>query len=282
VTAGDEVAVLAAALSELGWSAGVEVDVLADQPGRRRVVRAGDVVVKAFSSVEIDAWRREVAGLRAVGGLGPEVVAVGPQFTATRCIAGVVPMRTDVEEVAIHEALGPALAALHRRAPVGLAPWSVTERLRARLADPPSTCPPALVRAVGALVEPLLGLAVGGGFVHGDWGTANVLVDPARPTVVLAIIDFEDAHDGDPAEDLKWQVLAGPSSDQFVALASSYVAAGGSLGGRQQHVVERLVVAGAELCLDVAGWGLPGHTERCLATLDELVGGAWPAWPAPR
>ena len=277
----DEAAVLAGALEDLGRSPGDVTTVLADHPGRRRVVRAGDVVIKAFAPAEDAAFRRERAGLRAIApsGLGPHLVATGDRWTATSWIDGVVPMDLGVDVTAIHTALGPVLAALHAVPPNGLAPWSVVDRLRQRLADPPPNCPPALTAAVARLVEPLLPLVVDGAFVHGDWGTANVLVDPARPTDVLAILDFEDAHRGDPAEDLKWQVLSGPTSPDLVALADAYTR---TLGA---HATERLVVAGAELCLDVLGWenlAEPTRTrfhERCRTTLDELVQGVWPVWP---
>jgi hypothetical protein len=117
--------------------------------------------------------------------------------------------------------------------------------------------------------------------VHGDWGTANVLVRADRLTDVVAVIDFEDSHDGDRAEDLKWQVLSGPASLELRSIGRAYRAAGGGLGA---HAVERLVVAGAEICLDVLGWGLPGEEgsrfrARCVQTLEELVAGEWPEWP---
>ena len=248
----DEVEVLAGALSALGVD-GAEVDVLADHPGRRRVVRAGDAVVKAFSAAEEAAWRREVAGLRAVAGFAwaPAVVATGERWTATRWIDGVVPMDAAVGNAEIHTAIGPALAALHAVAPKDLAPWPLVDRLRRYLAAPPPTCPPALAAAVGRIVSPLFPLVRQDTFVHGDWGTANVLVGRDRLTEVVAVIDFEDAHVGDPAEDLKWQVLSGPASEELAALGASYRAASGDLG---RHGTERLVVAGAELCLDVLGW----------------------------
>lgn len=109
---------------------------------------------------------------------------------------------------------------------------------------------------------------------------ANVLVRPDDPARIVAIIDFEDAHRGDEAEDFAWQVLAGPTSTQLTAMAATY---GRALG---PHAVERLVVAGAEKCLDVLGWTLSGpdgprFRERCVATLDQLVAGPWPAWPHP-
>jgi aminoglycoside phosphotransferase (APT) family kinase protein len=278
VGVGDEAESLSAALVALG---GVAVDeVLADHPGRRRVVRAGGAVVKAFSTAERPAWAREVAGLRAVAasadpGLAVSLVGSGERWSATAWVQGTPPLRVaGLSEDAIHRALGPWLARLHAVSPAGLPAWPVNDRLRARLAAPPATVPPALVRSVGALVGPLLATVVGGSFVHGDWGTANVLVDAAGE--IAAVIDFEDAHEGDPAEDAKWQVLAGPDLAQLAPMAETYLAAGGRLG---PHAVERLVVHGAELCLDVAGWGIAGHTERCVATLDELVTGRWPDWP---
>lgn len=275
--AGDEVEALDDALATLGAVAG---EVLADHPGRRRVVRAGDLVVKAFASVERAAWARELAGLRSVAatGLAVELAGAGPRWTATRWLDGVVPMDEAVGTTEIHATLGPVLAALHAVDARDLLPWSVVERVRSRLADPPEPCPAALAADVDALLRPLLPLVRDDAFVHGDWGTANVLVRRDEPTTILAVIDFEDAHRGDAAEDFKWQVLAGPSSDDFVAMATAY---GRPLGA---HATERLVVAGAELCLDVLGWSLAEphrrrFHDRCRRTLEELVAGAWPEWP---
>jgi hypothetical protein len=188
-------------------------------------------------------------------------------------------MNLDVDERTIHLALGPALAALHDVTPAGMSPWPLVERLRRRLAAPPATCPPALVADVGRLVDPLAGLVTDGTFVHGDWGTANVLVRPEAPATVVAVIDFEDAHRGDPAEDFAWPVLAGPAGPQLTSMAAGY---GRDLG---PHAVERLVVAGAEKCLDVLGWTLSGDRaapfhDRCRRTLEELVAGTWPVVPA--
>jgi aminoglycoside phosphotransferase (APT) family kinase protein len=264
--------------------AAAPMEVLTDHPGRRRVVRVDDVVVKAFSSSEHAAWEREVAGLRAAGPeVAVELVAHGERWTATRFVSGTeVPMRLEVGEVAIHQALGPWLARLHDRPPWGLRAWSVVDRLRERVASPPAGCPDALAADVGRLVEPLLRLAREDTLVHGDWGTANVLVPADDPAHVLRIIDFEDAHRGDPAEDFAWQVLAGPGPDgvQLPAMAATYAPVR-SLG---RHPVERLVVAGAEKCLDVLGWSLSGEpgarfSDRCRRTLEELVAGTWPAWP---
>lgn len=275
---GDEAAVLEDALRDLGL-AGIDT-VLADHPGRRRVVRAGDVVIKAFAALETPAWARELAGLRALAGTGlaVELAASGRRWTATRWLDGVVPMDEAVANAAIHAALGPTLAALHGVDAGDLAPWPVVDRVRQRLAEAPSTCPSALATDVARMLAPLLPLVADGAFVHGDWGTANVLVRRDDPTAILAVIDLEDAHRGDAAEDFKWPVLAGPASEEYIAMAAAY---GRDLG---RHAVERLVVAGAELCLDVLGWELsePARSRfhgRCRQTLEELVAGAWPEWP---
>jgi aminoglycoside phosphotransferase (APT) family kinase protein len=41
------------------------------------------------------------------------------------------------------------------------------------------------------------------GFVHGDYGPQNLLLNPVSLEVV-AVLDWEFAHDGDPVEDLAW------------------------------------------------------------------------------
>jgi aminoglycoside phosphotransferase (APT) family kinase protein len=41
------------------------------------------------------------------------------------------------------------------------------------------------------------------GFVHGDYGPQNLLLEPAS-LVVVAVLDWEFAHDGNPVEDLAW------------------------------------------------------------------------------
>ena len=125
--------------------------------------------------------------------------------------------------------------------------------------------------------------ATGGRFVHSDWGLSNILVAPDDPTKVLAVVDFEDSHTGDPAEDFKWQVLAGPGSAEYEAMSLGYAAAGGSHG---PNAAGRLALAGTELCLGVLEWDLPTDMAvdfhgRCLQTLDELLGGQLPEPPHP-
>jgi aminoglycoside phosphotransferase (APT) family kinase protein len=69
---------------------------------------------------------------------------------------------------------------------------------------------PEVLRACGEMlrdvqaVDPQLVVASAGAIlVHGDYGPNNVLLDPEAQRVV-AIVDWEWAHAGDPVEDLAW------------------------------------------------------------------------------
>ncbi|HWI05308.1 MAG TPA: phosphotransferase [Acidimicrobiales bacterium] len=259
--------------------------VLADHPGRRQVVRAGDTVVKAFAPSERPAWRREVAALRALTGtaLAPALVGTGPLWTATMWVDGVDATGLAGDILAVHRCLGAWLARIHLVKPAGMLDLSVVDRLREHLADPPTPCPDALARALRTTIEPWVPLVCGGRrvFVHGDWGTSNVLFAAAASPRVAAVIDFEDAHVGDPAEDFRWQVLAGPDSTEYTAMSSAYTLAGGTLG---PNAAERLALAGVELCLDALRWEMPREQrvllrERCLHTLDDVVSGRLPEPP---
>ena len=56
----------------------------------------------------------------------------------------------------------------------------------------------------GEITAALPGAAGGGHvLVHGDYGPNNVLLDPAT-SEITAVLDWEWAHAGDPAEDLAW------------------------------------------------------------------------------
>ena len=266
---------------------GVETEraLLADHPGRRRVVRVGDIVVKAFAPDEHAAWLREESGLRALVGAGLAVplVATGPLWTATGWFEAVSPIQGVVDLVPLHRSLGQYLARLHQVDPSGMRPWPVADRLRALLDSPPASCPSSLVKGIDRMVDPWMSFpaAATQRYVHGDWGTSNVLVEPESTTTVVAVVDFEDSHVGDPAEDFKWQVLAGPESPDYAAMRSGYRIAGRTLGPKAG---ERLALAGAELCLDVLRWEVPGDRvvafrDRCLQTLDELLSGRLPEPP---
>jgi aminoglycoside phosphotransferase (APT) family kinase protein len=269
---GTELEALRLAEGVLGVSS--EGRVLRDLPGRRRVVRYGDVVVKAFAEVEREACARELAGLQALehSGLSPSLRGSGEGWVATRWVEGSPPGSLQFEEDPMHRVLGEVITRLHEARPVGLCPWSVADRLQARLDDPPDACPSALVRSIRDLTAGWLPLLRGDVFVHGDWGTSNVLARIDDPMYVLVIIDFEDAHLGDPAEDFRWQGMVGPTSTQLSSMLAGY---GRDLG---PHLAERIGVGAAELCLDILGWDLSEAEKRrshgaSRATLQALVDG---------
>ena len=214
-------------------------------------------------------------------GLVAPLVASGPLWTATAWVEGVNPAQSVVDVVALHRSLGGYLARLHNVDASGVRAWSVADRLRALLDSPPDACPPSIVRGIARIVEPWMPLpaAAPQRFVHGDWGTSNVLVDSRTPTKVLTVVDLEDSHIGDPAADFRWQVLAGPQSVEHGAMCTGYSTAGGALG---PNASERLALAGAELCLEVLRWDVPGAAtfhDRSLRTLDEFLAGQLPDPP---
>jgi Phosphotransferase enzyme family len=67
--------------------------------------------------------------------------------------------------------------------------------------------------------------------VHGDYGPNNVLLDPAT-SEVTAILDWEWAHAGDPAEDLAWcEWIVRMHHPGRVSLLGEFFGAFGAYGG---------------------------------------------------
>jgi aminoglycoside phosphotransferase len=267
---GDEVEAQRAACDALALSA---PDLLRDLPGRRRVLRAGDVVLKAFATAELYAWLRERAGLRALQGTGlaPDLLSEGERWVAVSWIESEPP---EDNEQMVHEALGRWLRRLHDVSPDGLVPWPLADRLRHHLQSPPPGCSQDLAADVAAAAQGWLPHLREETFVHGDWGDSNVLSAVDEPARILCIIDFEDVRVGDAAEDFKWQAMTGPTSTMLPPMLDSY----GDLGPRAG---ERLAAATAEHCLEVLGWGGSGsgraRTESvCLPTLRALADGWLP------
>jgi len=197
--------------------------------------------------------------------LTPRLIASGECWTATQFVQGIRPERDgDV----LHYEMGRVLAQIHATEPIGLEAWPVAERLCHQLENPPSACPPSLLRAIASLATDWLPMLREDCLVHGDWVSANVLVAPDEQTKVMSIIDFEDSHLGDPAEDFRYQAFGGPTSIQLPRSLAGYAK---SLG---EHATERVSVAAAQFCLEVLEWDGPVHMhETSLATMKALVDG---------
>lgn len=259
-------------------------EVLADHPGRRRVVRVGGLLVKAYSAAEQGAWDREVRALTSLAGtrLAPALIKHGNRWLAIEWCPDLEAPGPDHDTEALHRSLGACLVRFHAHPPLGMGPWSIEGRLNQRLRACPPKCPTPLFRKLRDVGQAWVEAADGAVFVHGDWGSSNVLVRRGGSPEVEMIIDLEDAHVGDPAEDFRWQVLAGPHSREQRAMALGYRSAGGALGSSGR---ERLALFGLELCLDVLTWELGGEEEaarfheRCLTTLEELASGQLPEEP---
>jgi len=245
-----------------------EGEKLQSQPSGRAVVRYGDIVVKSFTGAERDWWLREKTGLQAAQAISltPQLISSGSYWIATRYVRGIQAVKWGDS---LYREMGRILAQIHTTEPSGMKTWPVTERLRSDLENPPSACPPSLLRDVASLVNDWLPMMRNDCFVHGDWIGANVLVAPDDQTRVIAIVDFEESHLGDPAEDFRYQAFAGPPSMQLPRGLEGY---GRSLGN---HAAERISVAAVQLCLEVFGWGdVPDHMrETSLATMQALVDG---------
>jgi len=61
------------------------------------------------------------------------------------------------------------------------------------------------------------------GFVHGDYGPQNLLLEVA-PWEVSAVLDWEFAHEGDPVDDLAWAewIVRMHHADAVVALSALF------------------------------------------------------------
>ena len=109
--------------------------------------------------------------------------------------------------------------------------WDHLDRqLRSAIeALPADVLPPARARSILERFEherPLLDRAAGG-LVHGDYRFKNVLIEGSR---VCAILDFEMAVSGDPAQDLAWLLYSdGRDREDEAALVRGYVEGGGRM-----------------------------------------------------
>jgi hypothetical protein len=175
------------------------------RPGRRAVLRAGDVVLKAYA--DDAAFRAGVNGLRVAGGLrlegGPRVHgALGElRLTVQTAIDGVPVPRSHAGAVA--PVAGSMLRALHDARVPGLAP-APPERLlalAARAAAVAAAVAPHLERRARDLVARLEEHAPRAGALvpsHGDFNVSQLLDVGGA----LAAVDFDEACRAAPALDV--------------------------------------------------------------------------------
>ncbi|MNK93601.1 Phosphotransferase enzyme family protein [compost metagenome] len=101
---------------------------------------------------------------------------------------------------------GEALAKIHAVDPAGLPPLEVQDARAVldRYADiyRKSSAPRPVMEAALKWMEARLPEPVAPRLVHGDFRNGNLMVDPERG--LAAVLDWELAHLGDPAEDLGW------------------------------------------------------------------------------
>ncbi len=141
-----------------------------------RTTRLGDVVTKVYEGPNAEAGcAREAAVLTAVAGLlpVPRVITTRAAELQTGFMRGV--HGQDLIDAGLAE---PVLAACGR--------------MLRRIHEVPV---PALLSSGRTPASAVL--------VHGDYGPNNVLLD-SRALGVMAVLDWEWAHAGDPIEDLAW------------------------------------------------------------------------------
>lgn len=203
-------------------------------------------------------------------GLAPALVGDGDRWTATRWIDG-APFN-DVDG-AMHGSLGQWLARLHAVPAAALPDWPLGPRLLRHFDDPPDACPADVLGPLADVARSWIPHLRQDTFVHGDWGDSNVLADTTSGEIIT-IIDLEDCHIGDAAEDFRWQAMQGPASLQLTPMWQAY----GDLGS---HAGERIAAATTELILDYLGWhskpeGIAQAQRDCLPTLRAFVDGWLP------
>lgn len=246
-------------------------------------MKVQETVLKVFAPSQSDYWKREATAIRALDGsdLAPPLVDVGDLWVATTWLDLVTSLSQAPSATPMHNALGKMLARLHAVKPGALAPLSMAERLDHWFHHPAVECPLSLARDIEKMLVPLVPLYRTSHFVHGDWGDANVLAPRGDPYRILKVIDLEDAHLGDPAEDFKWTLAqSGPPWRDFASMATTYAAAGGDLG---PNASERLVLAASEWCLDLLTWpsefGNSQFRDGAITALEAFVSRDWPSAP---
>ncbi|MFW5420704.1 aminoglycoside phosphotransferase family protein [Nocardiopsis sp. CNT-189] len=164
----------------------------------------------------------------------PEIVGADPLVVRHELVPGEPLDESGEASESIGRLLGLFLRALHG-VPVdeavrhGLQPAAEARREHEDLLDRfRAEVVPLLPADYRTAASALLATASGLPFdtvVHGDLGPEHVLTDGASPT---GVIDFGDAHAGDPAIDLAW-ALNGAAPPFARAVAAAYRPSGGDL-----------------------------------------------------
>lgn len=242
--------------------------------GRRVIAQYGCVIIKSFSVDEINAWNRELSALQAIQSysFAPKLLEKGERWIAIRKEEGIPAIQLNCNRKGLHSQLGSLLKEIHKLEPNGMQTWSLEERLVEALVNSSREIPFSIIKSISNLTEKWSFALRDDGFVHGDWGLSNVLVNNHSLCDSMIVIDFEDSHIGDPAEDFRWQALAGPNSNQLSDMLSGY---GNTLG---LHASERISLATAELSLNVLGWAQQGSKwqDQSYSTLKALADGWLP------
>ena len=273
-------------------------------PGRTHVFVVDDIVVKCDDRFGSSSMVREANALELLEGSGlpvPRLLDSGV-FEDTRrwVVLERLPGESPPDALIPAHELSPGLGAemgvliarLHAAArPPGFGTWTVDpgrslldeDRARRELLstmahDAAIVSPGEIDRVVG-LLEVTAGALEGRAtpvLAHRDVQPRNVLVDGDR---ITALLDFESAAGGDPAEDFRTIGLdwSGPG---FAGLAESYVAAGGSLGPDGADRIVHHVLGWALVVYALLGRIAPVYIPAARTAVDRAVEGERPHLPA--
>jgi aminoglycoside phosphotransferase (APT) family kinase protein len=255
------------------------VVVVREMPDRRITVRQRGVITKVFAPAERAAWERERNALAVLAGRASWVatlVAAGEDpalgsWVVMSELPGQAPP-SEMDAGVVHVEIGRMAARLHGLTvrPSPSTPSPLLDAIRELVSS--SGLDGALAASAVARLMMLEASVtrerrVPKCLVHGDWGTSNLLWD--RDSGAVGMVDWEDAHVGDPVDDLQWMCLHGFASDELRCAATGYQEIR-SLG---PLAAERLALAACRLAAEVAGWtGSDEERQRNRAAARRVFG----------
>lgn len=270
--------------------------------GRTHVYVVGDIVMKCDDRFGSSAMVREQSALELLAGSGlpvPEVVATG-QFDDTR--RWIVVRRLEgrpppdaarpAHELSRELAaqLGDIAARLHGGArPPGFGTWvrgprtlADEERSRweslSRMARDADLVPSAVLEEIDRLGRVTIDSVVGWSdpvLAHRDVQPRNVLMVGDE---VSALLDFESAAGGDPAEDFKVIGLDW-TTPSYAAFVHAYAHAGGALGADAADRVAHHVLNWVLVVFAYLGAIAPAYIGAARTALDRVSAGERPSVP---